>query len=440
MSRYPIKGEQLQLWQLNTLHGKEIQSDISKFSEDKYKPAKIPILFRTTIPEIPTTTYGTFSIYKYPAKFIPQVIAYTIKTYGKKGMRIFDPFGGYGTVGVVARIYGLDYELWDLNPILEVIHNTAIIEPSCNFNVKNLLDEIKNFKYEFYPDWSNLQYWFPEEWIPLLGKAWGYAHSLPESQRYLLYIPLINTTKYFSYADEKVHKLYKSKQSKKKVEKLLGTNWKSLFYQYLEKEIFNLLKKISEYNLLKPQKVNSKIRTGVDALETSLEKDVNLLITSPPYLQAQEYIRSTKMELFWLGYSESYIKELSKKEIPYRRVPEIEILSETYHKIKEQIAEPQLAELYKNYFNAILKIFTALGNRVTDHMCIFVGPAKIRTYPVPIDDIIVEHLSQFGWKHEVTYIDKIVGRVMFETKINPASGEKDSRIKTEHLIILRKNR
>lgn len=40
---------------------------------------KVPILFRNTIPEIPSTTYGTFAIYKYPAKFIPQVIAYVLK-------------------------------------------------------------------------------------------------------------------------------------------------------------------------------------------------------------------------------------------------------------------------------------------------------------------------------------------------------------------------
>lgn len=36
---------------------------------------RISILFRQAIPEIPSTTFGTFSIYKYPAKFIPQVIA-----------------------------------------------------------------------------------------------------------------------------------------------------------------------------------------------------------------------------------------------------------------------------------------------------------------------------------------------------------------------------
>jgi len=72
-------------------------------------------------------------------------------------------------------------------------------------------------------------------------------------------------------------------------------------------------------------------------------------------------------------------------------------------------------------------------------MCIFVGPAKVRNIPIPIDDIIIEHLEKLGWRHEITFIDKIVSRVMFESKINPASGREDSRIKTEHLIILKRS-
>ena len=71
-------------------------------------------------------------------------------------------------------------------------------------------------------------------------------------------------------------------------------------------------------------------------------------------------------------------------------------------------------------------------------MCIFVGPAKIRNISIPIDDIIVEHLEHLDWKHEITFIDKIVSRVMFESQINPASGIKDSRIKTEHLVVLKR--
>jgi hypothetical protein len=146
------------------------------------------------------------------------------------------------------------------------------------------------------------------------------------------------------------------------------------------------------------------------------------------------------LELFWLGYEESYIKELSKKEIPYRTVPEIKIHSEKYYEFREKIKEKHLKTLYDRYFHSILGIFSNLGERVTDYMCIFVGPAKIRTMPIPIDDIIIEHLKEFGWEHEVTFVDKIVSRVMFKTDINPASGEKDSRIKTEHLVVLKKKR
>ena len=427
-----MKNKQLKFWENN----KKI--DYAETIPLQNSSKKIPILFRNTIPEIPSTTYGTFAIYKYPAKFIPQVIAYVLKEYAKKGMKIFDPFAGYGMVGITARIYGYDYELWDLNPMLDIIHSTAIMKKP-KIDIVNLMKEIKNSEKEFIPQWSNLTYWFPEEFIPILSKVWGFVHSLQGEKKYIILIPLLKTTRYFSYSDEKVHKLYKSKYSRNKIKELLNKDWKSLFFHLLEKEICLLLKKIWEYQALKPQKVNFTINAGIDSLETDLKNEVNILITSPPYLQAQEYVRSTKLELFWLGYSESYIKELNKKEIPYRNVPKIKIFSEKYYKYKNHIKEEHLSKLYDRYFNAILNIFAKLGEKVTNYMCIFVGPAKIRNLSIPIDDIIIEHLSHFGWKHEVTFIDKIVSRVMFESKINPASGLKDSRIKTEHLIILKRN-
>lgn len=401
---------------------------------------KVPILFRNTIPEIPFTTYGTFSIYKYPAKFIPQVIAYVLKKYARPGMRVFDPFAGYGTAGLVARVYGYDYELWDLNPIIEVIHKTATLKKSSIKlqNLIELLEAIKNSQKEFIPKWSNLNYWFPEEFLSILSKTWGYVHSLPEDTRYFFLIPLLNTTRYFSWSDETVHKLYKSKYSRKKLENLLKGSWEVKFYRMLRDEVFKLFNKICEYEKLNPKSVNFKIKSGVDTLETQLDESANILITSPPYLQAQEYIRSTKLELFWLGYNEDYIKNLSKKEIPYRDVNEIEIYSKKYHEFKEKIKENHLRTLYERYFKAILNAFSTLGEKVENYMCIFVGPAKIRATPIPIDDIVVEHLQKFGWKHEVTYIDKILSHVMFESNINPATGIKDSRIKTEHLVILKK--
>ena len=76
--------------------------------------------------------------------------------------------------------------------------------------------------------------------------------------------------------------------------------------------------------------MRSTVRAGVNGLATTPATGHDVLITSPPYLQAQEYIRASKMDLFWLGYSQRGVRELVKLEFPYQDVPEIPVHSETY--------------------------------------------------------------------------------------------------------------
>ena len=78
--------------------------------------------------------------------------------------------------------------------------------------------QIVTRKKQFVPKWSNLKYWFPEDFLPILFKTWGYVHSLADESKYILLIPLLKVTRYFSNSDEKIHKLYSSKFAKKKVE------------------------------------------------------------------------------------------------------------------------------------------------------------------------------------------------------------------------------
>ncbi|MBD3405295.1 MAG: hypothetical protein GF411_04050 [Candidatus Lokiarchaeota archaeon] len=402
-------------------------------------PERLEVSFRELIPEIPRTTFGTFGIYGYPAKFIPQIVAYPIKKFAENNDVVFDPFGGYGTTGLVSKVYGHDYVLWDLNPMMKLIHDTAVMKQP-ETNIDSLLQELKASKIEFIPKWSRMDYWFPEEFVPMISRAWGYVHSLDYHDSLLLKIPLVKTTRYFSWSDEKTHKLYKSKFAKRKIKELRKKDWKSLFYNKLKGEIRKLLEGIKEYSTLKPQDVSYRIKSGIDTLNTDLDEEVDLLITSPPYLQAQEYIRSTKLELYWLGHTDKDIRALGRKEIPYNEVKEVEINSETYYKYREQIKEDHLRLLYDRYFHAMVGTFSRIGKKVRNRMCIFVGPAKIRTTEIPIDEILVEHLTEEGWKHEMTYVDTIVSRVMFKSKVNPASGLKDERMRTEHLAVLKQVR
>lgn len=403
---------------------------------------KVKISFRDAY-KFPSTNYGAFGLFRYPAKFIPQVVLYILREYTTQQDVVFDPFAGYGTVGFASRIVGNSYELWDLNPILELIHKAGTIYINDIFAVdkivKHILDALQKREGFFLPKWSNLNYWFPQEFLEFLGYTWYNAHNLDIREKPLMLLALLKATRYFSFSDEKVYKLYKSKKAKLKVQTLLSSNPQQEFYAMIEREFRVLTRKVFEYTRFNPKRVNYVLKAGVDVFTETLSSEVDVLITSPPYLQAQEYIRSTKLELYWLGYSEDYIKNLSSKEIPYRKdVPNVKIHSETYERVREKIKSHKLKDLYERYFKSIIYILSTLSENVKKSMFVFVGPVHIEEMKVPIDDILVEHFSHAGWIHELTYIDEVKSRAMFNTKdgINPASRRKNSRMETEHLVVL----
>ena len=125
-------------------------------------------------------------------------------------------------------------------------------------------------------------------------------------------IPLLKITRIFSHDDIERQKLSKSPRSGKRVGRLLKDNWQDIFYEKVEEEVCAIIKGVAEHHALSPKPVESTVRGGVDTLTMDLAEEMDILITSPPNLQAQEYIRHAKMDLFWLGYPESLIKELSK--------------------------------------------------------------------------------------------------------------------------------
>jgi hypothetical protein len=409
------------------------------------KQKETPISFRELVSEIPSTTYGTFGLYRYPAKFIPHVIAYILNTYKRPKITILDPFAGCGTVGLVSRIYGFDYELWDLNPMLKILHSIAIMKPPKAINVEDLVSRISSNKRQFVPSWSKVSYWFPEEVLPLLSNVWGFYHQIEDKEiQKLILVPLLKVTRLFSYNDEQRQKLSQSPIARKRVASLLKGNWEFTFLQTISREIEVVIRKLNEYQQLLPSQDTPQavVRAGVDVTEVAHGNDIkahwDFLITSPPYLQAQEYIRNSKLDLFWLGYSEDTIKKLSQRELPYRDVDSIPIYSHNYFKYRSVIKEPHLLKMYERYFHGVLGTLTSLSSRVSQYLFLFVGPASVRSIRIPIDRIFAEHFTKLGWLHETTLIDLIPSRVMFRSSKNPATGLKDDRIRTERLVILKR--
>lgn len=402
------------------------------------------VSFRRDVPRIPTTTYGVFSLYRYPAKFIPQAVAYVIEQYAIQGMRVIDPFGGSGTTGLVARLYGLDYEMWDLNPLLGIIHEIATLPPF-PFEPETYVQQVRASRDFWLPSWERLNYWYPEQSLGLLGRAWGYYHSLQDEQaKKLLTVPLLKATKLFSYNDAQRQKLSRSPKATTRVESLMRSDYVARFHTVLYEELVQTAQKLHEYRLLGgyTHQVDARVRAGVDALTLSQNLDPqarwDMLITSPPYLQAQEYIRCSKLDLLWLGYTEDQVRDLAKQELPYKDVEPTEVFSTTYLSYRQQISEAHLLKMYDRYFFAVLGALTNIASQVSEALCLLVGQATVRGVRIPIDQIFAEHFTHLGWSHEATYIDTIEARVMFRSRTNPATGIEDRRMPTEHMVILRR--
>lgn len=373
------------------------------------------------------TNYATHDLYPYPAKFIPHVVRFFLSKYTDKGDLVFDPFAGSGTVAIESEMLGRDYLVWDLNPLIEIFVRAETWKESPDFSIDLDYDKV------FTPKWRMLDYWHPKEFVEALGRLWGFYHDNPNP---LVAIVLLKVTKFFSYAELEFPKLYKSRLAKERVKQLLSSDWRSLLKSMILEESDHVRQKVLEFQS-KAKGSRGEVKGGVDSLNSPLPS-FDVMITSPPYLQAQEYIRTFKLGLFWLGYDDSQVRALERKEIPYNNPPPVKVESDIYDEYLEKVqglGRPSLVRIYTSYFHSLVSFLNRVDCRV---MGLFVGPVKMRHFRVPIDEILREHLETRGWRHEVTYIDTIVSRRIKKVDVNPATGLSDERTPTEHLLVMSK--
>jgi DNA modification methylase len=84
----------------------------------------------------PSTYKGIYAMHKYWSKKPPNIVAYFIEKYSKKGDIVLDPFSGYGVTGIEALRLGRKTILIDLNPIATFISRVIITPLNLN-EVKN---------------------------------------------------------------------------------------------------------------------------------------------------------------------------------------------------------------------------------------------------------------------------------------------------------------
>ena len=426
--------EQLSLFSIDRV------ADVSKDDETDERIELVS--FRDLVPEIKDTGYLTHAIFYYPAKFIPHVVRYALKSFTKEGDWVADPFAGSGTVGVEAYVCKRNAFLLDLNPLLNYMIPLKVRtekEELREDSLGQMLDDLENSKDHFTPAWSNIAYWYPPEMLEVLSRYWGFIKD-SERNTYTAIIEstLLKMSKHFSYAEHRTPKLFRSKSKLKYIEELLQTDWREKLKEMIRRHSLETLRSLNDFAILTNHH-NSRVefKGGVDSSYYSFQREFDALITSPPYLQAQEYMRTVKMELFWLGYNDEEIRGLSRLEIPYRKADRI-IQTVTLEKIRAELTRDDLIKLLDSYFcHTVNALENAMNRLKTDATaCIFIGNPLIDGIKVEIWRILMEYFTNNGYILENLYEDRIKNRQLFGTRKN----KNPDGMKSEFLLILRKGR
>jgi hypothetical protein len=415
---------------------------------------------------VDSTTDGLFGLTKYPAKFIPQLVNYPLdswlanKTAGNSPLLqylVTDPFAGVGTVAISAHLRGLKSQLWDINPLTSHYNHAHAVVLSSQSPVSHaasaLTDRLRDLRlYDLdseYPvlplDPKSLQYlgnWYHPLIFSLVSHLWYVYYNTPDEQKALLLAPLLRVTNKWSYNDLQRQKLCRSDRKTRYVNSWLrNPNWRQEFVKEVIGYVNDAANRYADHKLRAPWHYDTSITIlSTDRNATLPVGHGDIVITSPPYLQAQEYIRASKLSLLWLGHSLDEVRARSKMEIPYcDPLPTQEIASPMFNHVRryyDRDNNKRAVAILDSYFTNTVNALERASQSATD-IYLTVGSANLYGTSVPLHIIFSEHfVYKLGWSHRFTLHDRIVAKTLFKTPVNPATNRIDNRMATEQIVWL----
>ncbi|WCH47016.1 DNA methyltransferase [Lysinibacillus sp. OF-1] len=351
---------------------------------------------------------GLHSIHPYPAKFIPEIPKKAILEWTKPNDIVLDPFCGSGTTLLEALRNGRNAVGIDNNSVACLISEAKTLnytkddlELLSKFLIK--LESIKSNDIEkldrIVPEYKNLEYWFSEEAISELGAINYLINNEQAIVKKLLTAIFSSIIVNVSYQDSdtrysrKIYEYDKGKalqQFKTKLKKVINN---------IEKEAFDHTNKSKVFH--------------IDGRDLSFleNESIDLIITSPPYLNAYDYHKYHRHRIHWIDGDVSLARdyEIGKHDTFTR-----------------PNATPD--KYFEDMNQCFIEWFRLLKHG--SKLCIVIGDAVVNKTPVAVADKFIEQLIHIGFEFNKRWIRNI--------KTTNKSFNQNARMDQEHVLLFNK--
>lgn len=362
------------------------------------------------------------SLGKYPAKFIPEIPRWAVNSFSKKGETVLDPFNGSGTTCVEASLLERNCIGFDISPFAHLLASAKTLKIE-NERIVEYSKKIKSIKSgDAMPDYKHFEndcFWFPEDNLRQFSFLHDIINDFEEPYKTFFLAILSITVKPCSFLDESQIKV------KRDTKKLL--NGVPSPIDYIKKILDKNIDSIIEYNtLLKGKDRNIRLinDSALNIVKHCKDASVDLVVTSPPYINAMNYPMNHRYESFLLDlvdpeksiehqtqfigtervYSSDYneLKQFDKDSLLGKR------LNEKLQKIYEQ--EPKRSFIVYKYFIDMKSVFERIHSiqKQSGKFVLVTGSNTIRKQYIDTYNILMDMLQDIGYEYEYSFHYEIV--------------------------------
>ena len=328
----------------------------------------IPVNFREMVDWVSAGERATHYVHPYPAKLLRQIPVFFLanRTLSEPGDTVLDPSCGSGTVLLESVLHGRNGIGADANPLAQLIAKVKVTHLSPDLTTVRLnqvLSNGKSYATADVPTVVNLNYWFYPHVIGQLARLRRAIESLDiEREREFFRVCFSACVRRVSLADPRVAVPVRLRKDQYACDHALHEPTKQHLAGLRRQDVFSTFESIANANISRLRELISLRTTDARASITSVDArnlrdpktdgrrlrtgSVDLVITSPPYLGAQKYVRASSLSLGWLGVNEfSTLRQLEDQNIGREHFPRREILSLPTTGLPE--AERRIGQIFK---------------------------------------------------------------------------------------------
>lgn len=370
---------------------------------------------------------------KYPAKFIPDLPAWAIEHYSNLGDVVLDPFNGCGTTTTEARIRGRESIGMDISP-----YACLLARAKSNYydieRISQSTDEFLQFlsKKEYKKAsrklfFENDLFWFSEDALLEIETIRDYINHNFDGPLLDYYLSVLSTIiKPSSYLDEGQIKV---KRDQQKVLKGVSSPIDLMGKALMKYRDIMATENVCSADLPRPTIINE---TVLNVGQYVNPESVDLIVTSPPYINAMNYAMNNRYESFLLSlihpkdsiaYQQRFIgteRVYAKDYMVLHQFDEDSLLGRKLNEALRTIYdnEPKRSFIVYKYFAEMAEALRCVSDTLKDggKFILVAGTNTITGVPIDTFAILVELLAACGLLREKVFHYEIVKNVLKITR------------------------